>query len=97
MSISVAKKTFSIQKDIATQLDSYDNKSKFVNSALNFYMGYLESVKKYKNSFLEDKIQEALESEFYAIRTSNKAQHNSIQYKNHSKPLEDELLVAINE
>lgn len=67
MSTLVAKKTFSIKHDVAIQLDKYNNKSKFVNEALVFYIDYLESFKKHKEWFLENKINEALNWEFYDV------------------------------
>lgn len=97
MTTIVAKKTFSIKSEIATQLDQYNNKSKFVNEALSFYIDYLNSVKKYKDSFLENKINEALDWEFYQIDLSENSNKNDISYINHSEKLEKELLLAINE
>jgi hypothetical protein len=61
MSSLVAKKTFSIKKDLVIYLEQYNNKSKFVNEALNFYIDYLNSFKKHKENFLEKKINEALQ------------------------------------
>ena len=60
MNTVVTKKSFSIKKDIAVQLDTYNNKSKFVNDALFFYINYLENIEKYKINYLENKIKEAL-------------------------------------
>jgi len=60
MATLVAKKTFSINNNIAMELEQYNNKSKFVNEALSFYIDYLDSFKKYKSKFLEKKMQEAL-------------------------------------
>lgn len=97
MTTSVAKKTFSIKKDIVTQLDQYNNKSRFVNEALSFYIDYLDSFKTHKDNFLEKKITEALEWEFYKIELSNSGNKNDINYINHSEKLEKELLSAINE
>jgi hypothetical protein len=61
MSSLVAKKTFSLQKDVYSKIENYKNKSKFVNEALIFYIEYLDSFKKYKETFLEKKINEALD------------------------------------
>ena len=60
MATAVEKKTFSIKKDIASQLDMYKNKSKFVNEALVFYIAYLESAKHHKKDFLEKSMIEPL-------------------------------------
>lgn len=97
MSTAVAKKTFSIKSDIASYLEVYSNKSKFVNEALSFYIDYLENVKKIKSSFLEDKIKEALDWEFYSIKLSDSKNKNYIKYENHSEKLEKELLLAVND
>jgi len=97
MAILVAKKTFSIKSDIATQLEQYNNKSKFVNDALSFYIDYLDSFKKHKEDFLEKKIKEALNWQFYDINLSDKKNRNEIKYISHSKELENELLLAVNE
>ena len=97
MSYPVAKKTFSIKSQIAEYMEIYSNKSKFVNEALVFYINYLDSVKKYKNNFLEDKIKEALNWEFYNINVEKSSNTNKQQFINHSKELEKELLLAIND
>jgi hypothetical protein len=46
---------------------------------------------------LEKKINEALQWEFYDINFSNNQNINEIKFENHSKKLEKELLLAINE
>jgi len=97
MATAVAKKTFSIKKDIASQLDMYKNKSKFVNEALVFYIAYLESANNHKESYLEEKIKEALNDEFYSISFSKSNNINKQKYISHSKVLEKNLLEAIND
>ena len=97
MTTLVAKKTFSIKSEIATQLDKYNNKSKFVNEALSFYIDYLDSFKKYKEGFLENKINEALNWEFYDINLSKNNNINKIKFEDHSEKLEKELLLAVND
>lgn len=95
MSLAVAKKTFSIKPDIALELDLYKNKSKFVNEALSFYIDYIKSFKKYKETFLEKKLNEALEWDFYNIDLSLKENKNEIIFKEHSTKLENNLLLAV--
>ncbi len=95
MATAVAKKTFSIKQDLASHLDLYKNKSRFVNEALDFYIDYLESTQQYKQKFLEDKIQEALNGEFYEIDSQNHSNKNTIKYVGHSDTLEKNILLAM--
>ena len=96
MKIAVTKKTFSIKNEVASKLDKYSDKSKFVNKALIFYIDYLNNINKYKTDFLENKIKEALEWEFYDINLTWDDNINKIKYIDHSSKLENELLLAIN-
>ncbi len=93
----IAKKTFSIKTSIASQLEKYSNKSKFVNEALSFYIDYLDNIENYKNNLLEKKIRQALVWDFYGINFSNSSNKNNKKYSNHSKKLEDNISLAINE
>lgn len=97
MSTTVSKKTFSIKSSIATKLEEYKNKSKFVNEALSFYIDYLDSFEKHKTSLVENKIKESLEWEFYSVDLSSKNHKNELKYSTHSDKLEKELFLAIND
>jgi len=46
MATAVAKKTFSIKQDLASHLDLYKNKSRFVNEALDYERLVYETIRK---------------------------------------------------
>ncbi len=97
MTTTISKKTFSLQQDVVSHLNTYSNKSKFVNEALVFYIDYLESTKKNQNKSLEQSLQEALDWEFYSASMSDKNNQNAIVFKGHWKKLEKNLLLALND
>ncbi|MCH2188460.1 hypothetical protein MK079_01365 [Candidatus Gracilibacteria bacterium] len=93
----VKKKTFSLQPNIASYIETYNNKSQFVNEAVGFYIEYLKNVQQFQESFLENKIQEALEGDFYHMTQTPEKNNNILQYKSHGKKLENNLLVSMKE
>ena len=95
MSTIIDKKTFSIRKEFSTYLDKFQNKSKFINEALAFYIEYLKSLEAKKNSFLEAKILEALHWEFHAAQLTKTGNKNKTSPKKYSTSFEDSLRSAL--
>ena len=68
-----------------------------MNEALVFYINYLNSIKKYKKDYIENKIKKAIYWDFYNIDYHTESNINKKNYTNHSKKLEENLFLAINE